>query len=69
VQPLSFDINLETLAVVITSENGKFNVVGQNGIDFPALPAIKKDKKFSFVINADVMLAGINRTLFATADD
>lgn len=69
VQPLSFDINLDTLAVVITSENGKFNVVGQNGIDFPALPAIRKEKKFSFVINADVMLAGINRTLFATADD
>ncbi len=69
VQPLSFDINMDTLAVVITSENGKFNVVGQNGIDFPALPAIRKEKKFSFVINADVMLAGINRTLFATADD
>lgn len=69
VQPLAFDINLDTLAVVITSENGKFNVVGQNGIDFPALPAINKDKKFSFVINAEVMLAGINKTLFATADD
>ena len=69
VQPLAFDINLETLAVVITSENGKFNVVGQNGVDFPALPSIKKEKKFSFVINADMMLAGINRTLFATADD
>jgi DNA polymerase III subunit beta len=69
VQPLTFDINMSTMAVVISSENGQFNVVGQNGIDFPALPAIKKDKKFSFVINADVMLAGINRTLFATADD
>ncbi len=69
VQPLAFDINLDTLAVVITSENGKFNVVGQNGIDFPALPSIRKEKKFSFVINADVMLSGINRTLFATADD
>ena len=69
VQPLSFDINQDTLALVITSENGKFNVVGQNGIDFPALPSIKKDKKFSFQINADVLLAGINRTLFATADD
>ncbi len=69
VQPLAFDINPDTLAVVITSENGKFNVVGQNGIDFPALPAIKKDKKFSFPINADVLLAGISRTLFATADD
>jgi len=69
VQPLTFDINMSTMAVVISSENGKFNVVGQNGIDFPALPAIKKDKKFSFSINADIMLAGINRTLFATADD
>lgn len=69
VQPLAFDINLDTLAVVITSENGKFNIVGQNGVDFPALPAIKKDKKFSFVINADVLLSGINKTIFATADD
>jgi DNA polymerase III subunit beta len=69
VQPLTFDINMETMAVVISSENGKFNVVGQNGIDFPALPAIKKDKKFKFNINADVLLAGISRTLFATADD
>jgi DNA polymerase-3 subunit beta len=69
VQPLAFDINPDTLAVTITSENGKFNVVGQNGIDFPALPAIKKEKKFSFPINADVLLSGINKTLFATADD
>jgi DNA polymerase-3 subunit beta len=69
VQPLTFDINPGTMAVVISSENGKFNVVGQNGIDFPALPAIKKDKKFSFSLNADVLLAGINRTIFATADD
>ncbi len=68
-QPLTFDINPDTLAVVISSENGKFNVVGQNGVDFPALPTIKKDKKFSFNINADIMLAGINKTLFATADD
>ncbi|MDX9726169.1 MAG: DNA polymerase III subunit beta [Bacteroidales bacterium] len=69
VQPLTFDINAETMAVVITSENGKFNIMGQNGVDFPALPAIRKEKKFTFGINADVMLAGINKTLFATADD
>src|SRR5512143_2057164 len=57
VQPLAFDISMDTLAVVITSENGKFNIVGQNGIDFPALPLIKKDKRFSFQINADVLPA------------
>ena len=69
VQPLTFDINMDTMAVEISSENGKFNVVGQNGIDFPALPSIKKDKKFVFLINADVLLAGITKTIFATADD
>lgn len=69
VQPLTFDINNDTLAIVISSENGKFSVVGQNGIDFPVLPSIKKEKKFAFVINADVLLAGITKTLFATADD
>jgi DNA polymerase III subunit beta len=69
VQPLTFDINMDTMAVVISSENGKFNVVGQNGIDFPALPSIKKDKRFVFSINADILLAGITKTLFATADD
>ena len=68
-QPLTFEINMETMAVVLSSENGKFNLMGQNGIDFPALPVIKKDKKFSFTIDAEVMLAGISRTLFATADD
>jgi DNA polymerase III subunit beta len=68
-QPLAFDINLTTMAVVISSENGKFNVVGQNGIDFPALPSIKKEKRFSFDISADILLSGITRTIFATADD
>jgi len=68
-QPLTFDINPDTLAVVISSENGKFNIVGQNGVDFPALPSIKKDKKFTFTIDAETMLAGISKTLFATADD
>jgi DNA polymerase-3 subunit beta len=68
-QPLTFDINPDTLAVVISSENGKFNIVGQNGVDFPALPAIKEDKQFTFTIDAETMLAGISKTLFATADD
>jgi len=68
-QPLTFDINLDTLAVTIISENGKFNAVGQNGIDFPALPVIKKEKRFAYTMGADVLLSGINKTIFATADD
>jgi len=68
-QPLTFDINTDTMAVVINSENGRFSIVGQNGIDFPVLPVIKTEKRFSFNVAADVLLSGISRTLFATADD
>ncbi|MCB2195535.1 MAG: DNA polymerase III subunit beta [Bacteroidetes bacterium] len=68
-QPLTFDINNETFGVVITTENGKYNIVGQNGEDFPQLPVIKDDQKTSIQLGADVLLSGITKTLFATADD
>ncbi|MBU8893935.1 MAG: DNA polymerase III subunit beta [Bacteroidales bacterium] len=68
-QPLTFDINNETFGVVITTENGKYNIVGQNGEDFPQLPVIKDDQKTSIQLTADVLLTGITKTLFATADD
>ncbi|MDA3953668.1 MAG: DNA polymerase III subunit beta [Bacteroidales bacterium] len=68
-QPLTFDINTDTFGVVITTENGKYNVVGLNGEDFPQLPVIKDDQKTSINLTADVLLSGITKTLFATADD
>ncbi|MBA7527869.1 Beta sliding clamp [subsurface metagenome] len=68
-QPLTFDVNTDTLAVIIHSENGQFSIVGQNGNDFPQLPQIKEDAKSSFKIRADVLLNGLSNTLFATADD
>jgi DNA polymerase-3 subunit beta len=68
-QPLTFEVNLNNLSVVISSENGKFTIVGQNAADFPQMPVIKKDKKSSVEVAADVLLNGVSKTLFATADD
>jgi DNA polymerase-3 subunit beta len=68
-QPLTFDINLNTLSIVINSENGKFTITGQNGSDFPQLPTIKADRKGSVVLTPEILLSGINKTIFATADD
>lgn len=68
-QPLTFDINTGNLQIVINSENGRFSAVGQHGVDYPVLPTIKADKSNRFTLTADLLLAGINRTLFATADD
>src|SRR4030043_253735 len=60
---------LDNFSIVIISANGQFNIVGQNGIDFPQLPSLKKDKKTSLQVNCDVLMQGITKTLFATADD
>ncbi len=68
-QPLTFDIDPGSLAIVINSENGQFNIVGQPADDFPAKADIKAEGKTTVKLAADVMLNGITKTIFATADD
>lgn len=68
-QPLTFEIDNDKLSVIINSENGKFTVVGQNAGDFPQMPTIKQDQKATIEVPAEVLYSGINKTLFATADD
>ena len=68
-QPLTFDVNADTLAIVISSENGQFTIVGQNGGDFPQVPEIKEEDRNAFEVEADLLLSGITNTIFATADD
>jgi DNA polymerase III subunit beta len=68
-QPLTFDINPNTLTISINSATGKFSIMGQNGSDFPQLPTIKADKKASVQLKSELLLTGIHKTLFATADD
>src|SRR6056297_414061 len=67
--PLTFEINDDTLMIVIQSENGKFSIPGQNGAEFPQMPMIKDDQKQEMEMDAEVLMSGINKTLFATADD
>ena len=68
-QPLTFEIDQAKLSIVINSENGKFTVVGQNAGDFPQMPSVKADAKSTLELPAEVLNSGINKTLFATADD
>jgi DNA polymerase-3 subunit beta len=67
-QPLTFVIDPDSLAVEILSANGKYSIVGHNGEDFPSLPNLS-DNKHSMNLPHDLLLTGINKTLFATADD
>ena len=52
-QPLTFDVNLDSLGIDIVSENGKFSIVGKPGIDFPVLQGLKEDRVTEVSFPAD----------------
>ena len=68
-QPLTFQINPETYGIEIFSDNGKFNIVGQNGEDYPELPQLNEDSTSTVYVNRQALQKGIEKTIFATADD
>ena len=68
-QPLTFQVDDENFGIEIFSENGKFSIVGQSGEDFPELPEVNEDSATSVNVSHKVLQKGIEKTLFATADD
>ena len=67
-QPLQFDINDSNLEVFIHFQNGKYNFIGQNGNIYPQQRPLKENA-ISLQIDSAVLLNGISRSLFATAED
>lgn len=67
-QPLTFDINDETLEVYIYYHNGKYNFIGLKGEEYPK-PKDLSETASSITFDSQILLSGINRTVFATADD
>lgn len=65
-QPLTFTID-KNFGVEITSDNGKYKVMGENPDNFPKEPAA--DDTTSFTITAAALVTAINKTLFATSND
>ena len=67
-QPLAFSVDLLTLEITISYQNGKCSVVGQNAEEYPKYAELEENS-VHFSLGADVLLNGITRTIFATADD
>ena len=67
-QPLTFDINMNTLEITVLYQNGKYSLMGQNADEFPQA-AMLGDNAVKVELEAQVLLNGINRAFFATADD
>lgn len=67
-QPLTFDIDLDSLEITVQYQNGQYNLVGQNADEYPEAQALRDDA-VQVIIPASVLLADLNRCVFATADD
>ena len=67
-QPLDFNVDLETLAINVNYQNGNYSLMGQDAIEFPRLKHLSNNM-VNITIGADTLLCGINRCVFATADD
>lgn len=65
-QPLTFNID-KNFAVEITSDNGKYKVMGENPDNFPKEPAA--DDTTSFTMPSGALVTAINKTLFAVSGD
>ena len=68
-QPLTFNINEETLKVDINSDNGKFSLIAANAEDFPQIPSLHSDNVNRIDTDPGIMYSGITSTIFATAND
>ncbi len=65
-QPLTFTID-KSFSVEITSDNGKYKVMGENPDNFPKEPAA--DDANSFEMSSSGLVTAINKTIFAVSSD
>jgi len=65
-QPLTFNID-KNFGIEITSDNGKYKIMGENPDNFPKAPVA--DETTSFTMTAGALVTAINKTLFATSTD
>lgn len=65
-QPLTFDID-KNFGIEITSDNGKYKVMGENPDNFPKEPPA--DETSSFSMSSHALLTAINKSIFAVSND
>lgn len=65
-QPLTFNID-KSYGVEITSDNGKYKVMGENPDNFPKEPAA--DDTTGFKMSSGALVTAINKTIFAVSGD
>ena len=66
-QPITFDINAKDYGIDITSEQGKYKIVGEDAMNYPTEPVA--DDTQSFTLSAAELGDGIAKALVAVSSD
>ena len=65
-QPLTFNVD-KNYGIEITSDNGKYKMMGENPDNFPREP--QADDANSFTMSSTALVTAINKTVFAVSTD
>ena len=65
--PVSFNIDENTLAIEITTGEGRYKMAGHKSDEFPQVPVLQEP--MTWEIPADVLACGFEKTVFATGND
>lgn len=66
--PLLFEVDELTWEIKITWSSGKLSIPGANPMSYPS-PQKLSEESSEFSLDAGVFVGGINKTIYATADD
>jgi DNA polymerase-3 subunit beta len=67
-QPLDFEVNEVNQSITVRYANGKFNIPGQSGETYPQQKPLNENAS-ELHLSSNVLLNGLSRALFATAQD
>ncbi len=67
-QPVDFYVNTDTFAITIDYMNGQYNIVGQDASEYPLTSGLGEDV-IQYTIDSQLLLGGVNRSLFALSVD
>ncbi|MDR2937279.1 MAG: DNA polymerase III subunit beta [Rikenellaceae bacterium] len=68
-QPLTIEANESTWEVSVIWKSGKLTIPGTSGLSYPKPAQVEEAESHALTLAAESLLGGIEKTIFATADD
>ncbi len=66
--PLLFEVNTSTWEITLSWKSGKLSIPGADPVSYPMMQSMESERK-EITLSSEQLVVGINKTIFATADD